>query len=361
MKGAVGLAQKYLLYAEDLDRKGFHDEATSISIDIARFLDETDRQLTNGKRFAIRGRSSWEDYLQTITTGAGSGAAAGAAMGGVSGLIGGPAAPATIPAGMLAGAGTGALWGAAGGLLEKAGSDTLYNLSGNISKAKALSKDFGYYANQLTQLYPQAKNQIMEVVKILQDEVNQVYETKRAEIAKQYGLDPNVGFWQSLKNPGNWGKMIGSKFRTYRSSKEEGMKRVAQETGNPNSSSGVSDDVLRDLYHRFVKPKPAAIAPEAAVPKALAAGGLAGGAAMGAAALGGGMAGYLGTDYLYGKTEDLIRGREGKERYILSEMSQIMSEIGRLLNNPNAASFMTYLQNVLTQSRMQNVQPPGEG
>lgn len=366
MRESIRLAKRYLLYAEGLDQEGFPAEAAAVSLDVARFLDGAERVLSGGKRFAIRGRSSWEDYLQTMTTGAGSGAAAGAAMGAVGGLATGGvlSAPAA-----LAGAGTGALWGAAGGLVEKAGSDTLYNLSGNISKANALSKDFGYYADQLGKMYPEAAEQLKEVAGILKREVSQVYEAKRSEIAKQYGLDPNTSFWQNVKDPSKWGSMIGAKYRTYRSSREGAMERVAQEAANPNSSSGVSDDILKGLYNKMFGKKPAvprAVIPaaaesvEGAAPKALAGGltaaGVGAGIATGAAALGGGVAGYMGTDYLYGKTEDLIRGREGKERYILSEMDQIMSEIGRLLNNPNAASFMAYVKGILMNAKAANNQ-----
>jgi hypothetical protein len=360
---SLRLAKIYLKYAEDLDAAGISDEAYLVSRDVARYLDLHERAVRRGLKLAIRGNSSWEDYLQTVTVGAGAGAAGGAAIGGVvGGLAGlGVATPATLPAGAGAGAAAGAAYGALGGLAEKAGSDLLYNVSGTLTKARALANDFGYFTDQLGRMYPQIAKDLAEVAKTLQTEVGQVYDAKRDEIAAQYGLDPRTSFWENVKHPSNWGGMIGSKFRMFRSQAEGRMERFSQNTQNPNTPSGISDDAIRGLWQRARGwfggvPSAAPVAGGAALEGGAAAagglsmGGVAAAAAPMAAGMVGGTAGGIATNYLYNQAEDAIRGRAGKERYILSQMDQITREIGRLLNNPNAQSFMTYITGLLSSA-----------
>lgn len=208
---AIRLAKAHVLYSEEIDRLGYYDEATEVMVDVLSSLAGLERE--GHVRYAIRGHSTWDDYLKSTLRGAGGGA--------LMGVLGGPVS-----------AGAGAAVGAVSGLATQAGGDLWHNaVNGPIAKSKALASDFAQIASQAAKILERSggTEPAQALAGLSQQVVGGVEEALRPvleEASKKYGLDPDASFMQTLSRPI---ETLRRKMDVIRASSEEGMVRSSAE------------------------------------------------------------------------------------------------------------------------------------
>jgi len=319
-KEILKLASKYLRLSNDLDRDGFDKEAGLIDMEVSYVLenDFMKKKASNEKnvKVALRGQSTWDDYMREMLSGAAAGGVgAAAATGGVLSPIG---------AGV----------GAAAGLGNVAVGDYWFNnVMGRWSKANALMEDFQSTAQRLAQLVkdvdPDLAQQLTVYPAYAAQNVKQQITQRKAELSAKYGLDPNKGFMQTITHPfANMGRL-----REFRASIENKMTRTALDT-NPVRSlatdpSNVGPEVAAEL---------------SGLGRLTLKGGLKGG-------LAGGIAGGI-TGWGYNKVREGMRGREGQIQMLSSELNKIGQQLTQLTGDPTHAQlgsqFSARLNQLLT-------------
>jgi hypothetical protein len=329
-KEILKLASKYLQLSNDLEREGFSKEAGLIDMEVSYVLenDFMEKKASNEKnvKVALRGQSTWDDYMRGMLS--------GAAAGGVGAAV--------ATGGVLSPIGAGV--GAAVGLGNVAVGDYWFNnVMGRWSKANALMEDFQSTAQRLAQLVkdvdPDLAQQLTVYPAYAAQNVKQQITQRKAELSAKYGLDPNKGFMQTITHP--FANM--KRLREFKASIENKMTRTALDT-NP----------IRSLVT-----DPSFVGSEAAAAlgglgRLSLKGGLKGG-------LAGGIAGGI-TGWGYNKVRENMRGREGQIQMLSSELNRIGQELTQLTGDPTHAQlgsqFSSRISQIVTMGMSQGQTTP---
>ncbi len=303
----IKLTQKYLLLANDLDKYGFHKEAAKIDSEIltaikSNIIPLNKKVSKKNIKIAIRGQSDWEDYLRAMTSGAGGGA--GFALG--SG-VGATAAPAA------------ALFGAGLGAASTKMSDIAFNrFYGQTKQMEALTNDLVELSNQIAntikQINPSAAQQIVQLATMPQKVVAQTREQLRQQLSKQYGLDPNKGFLQSITHP------IAALERNIGMYTAENKNKMEKTSANNNSvidPSATATGLATGQGLRSFNPLTGGL-PSLSVP----------GWFGGAIVAGGGK-------WLGGKAYDILRGQAGILNKQISDVQKIGQALAKISGDPS--------------------------
>lgn len=212
LREIIGSCKQRVVLAEVFDRIGFHSDSERLTEEVLAVIASLSEDNSGFRKFAIRGYTSRDEYIQNIMSGLGGGIGAGATMGGLPGAaIGG-----------LAGTALGAVRGPAQDMWFK-------NINGKLSRSMALAQDFARGSQKLAAELNRSgdtagSTMILQIAQTLHERVRSQFEAMKGQLSQQMGISPESDKkWYS-----DWGPKIQRYYRMMRSMSDNDMVKTAQ-------------------------------------------------------------------------------------------------------------------------------------
>jgi hypothetical protein len=208
----ISMCRKRIALAEAFDRVGFHGDSEVLVDEVIAVVASLSDERPGFRRFAIRGYTSRDEYIQNIAGGLGGGIGAGASMGG------------------LAGAAIGGVAGTAVGAVKGPAQDWWFkNVNGKLSRSMALAQDFARGSQKLAAELQRQGDQagaaaVLQAAQSLHAKVREQFETVKSQMSQQMGITPE----QDKKWYSSWMPKIDRYFRMMESSSKNDMIKMAE-------------------------------------------------------------------------------------------------------------------------------------